>query len=86
MDGSLTNRPFHAEYRVGEPALIVSPTKMNVFYTPLENPISVSVPGTPQEQLSINVDNGSTQAQEVRTLYLISKEHVTFLFLQKWRV
>ena len=59
MDGSLTNRPFHAEYRVGEPALIVSPTKMNVFYTPLENPISVSVPGTPQEQLTVSVDNGS---------------------------
>jgi gliding motility-associated protein GldM len=58
MDGSLTNRPFHAEYRVGEPALIVSPTKMNVFYQGLENPISVSVPGTPQEQLSASVSNG----------------------------
>jgi len=58
MDGSVTNRPFHAEYRVGEPALIVSPTKMNVFYQGLENPISVSVPGTPQEQLSASVSNG----------------------------
>ena len=58
LDGTVTNKPFNAEYRVSEPALIVSPTMMNVFYQGLENPISVSVPGTPQEQLSASVNNG----------------------------
>jgi len=39
---------FRDEYIVAKPALTVSPTKMNVFYIGVENPVSISVPGGPE--------------------------------------
>ena len=50
--------PFKSEYIVARPALTVSADNMNVFYAGLENPISVSVPGIPNERLSVSIDNG----------------------------
>jgi gliding motility-associated protein GldM len=43
--------PFHADYIVAKPALIVSPDKMNVFYIGVDNPVSISVPGIPAENI-----------------------------------
>jgi gliding motility-associated protein GldM len=42
--------PFHFkdEYIVAKPTLTISPTKMNVFYIGLDNPISITVPGSPE--------------------------------------
>lgn len=42
-------------FTVAEPALVVSPTKMNVFYRGLPNPVEISVPGIPQEKLKVTV-------------------------------
>ena len=39
---------FKDEYIVAKPALTISPTKMNVFYIGVDNPISISVPGGPE--------------------------------------
>lgn len=39
---------FKSEFIVAKPALNVSPTKMNVFYVGVDNPISISVPGGPE--------------------------------------
>ncbi|MFH1297695.1 MAG: gliding motility protein GldM [Bacteroidota bacterium] len=39
---------FKDEYIVAKPALTISPTKMNVFYIGVENPVSISVPGGPE--------------------------------------
>ena len=59
--------PFDGEYQVARASLVVSPTKMNVFYIlashPLKdgalgNPIDVSVPGVPKDKLSVSCDNG----------------------------
>ena len=59
--------PFNGEYQVAKTSLVVSPTKMNVFYIlasfPLKdgalgNPIDVSVPGVPMDKLSVSCDNG----------------------------
>ena len=59
--------PFNGEYQVARTNLVVSPTKMNVFYIlashPLKegalgNPIDVSVPGVPKDKLSVSCDNG----------------------------
>jgi gliding motility-associated protein GldM len=45
-DGSAKRIPFNIPpFTVAEPALVVSPTKMNVFYRGLPNPIEISVPG-----------------------------------------
>ena len=40
---------FKDEFIVAKPALIISPTKMNVFYIGVDNPVSISVPGGPEK-------------------------------------
>lgn len=50
--------PFQSEYIVARPALTVSADNMNVFYAGLQNAVSVSVPGIPNERLSVSIDNG----------------------------
>jgi gliding motility-associated protein GldM len=56
--------PFSGEYLVAPPAVTVSPTKMNVLYRSLPNPISVSVPGTPTEKLEVTFTNGRIEKTE----------------------
>ncbi|MCU0433107.1 MAG: gliding motility protein GldM [Bacteroidia bacterium] len=56
--GQMMRFPFQSEYIVARPALTVSAIKMNVMYAGLENPISVSVPGIPNEKLRVSIDNG----------------------------
>lgn len=46
-------------YTVAKPALVVSPTAMNVFYRGLDNPVEVSVPGVPTEALKVAMSNGA---------------------------
>lgn len=58
-DGSKLKRPFTAEYQVGEPSAAVSPTKMNVFYLGVENPVSISVSGVPADKISVSMTNGN---------------------------
>jgi gliding motility-associated protein GldM len=43
---------------VAEPALVVSPSKMNVFYRGLPNPVEISVPGVPQDKIEARIDGG----------------------------
>ncbi len=47
--------PFKSEYIVARPSLVVSPDKMNVFYVGPNNPISVSVPGVPSENIRATI-------------------------------
>ena len=42
------------EYQVAKPMAVVSPTKMNVFYRGVPNPIDVSVPGFSPEDLQVS--------------------------------
>lgn len=54
--------PFNGEYQVAKQSLVVSPTKMNVFYIlgkEVGNPIDISVPGVPKDKLTASCDNGS---------------------------
>ncbi|MCX6287085.1 MAG: gliding motility protein GldM [Bacteroidetes bacterium] len=39
---------FKDEFIVAKPALTISPTKMNVFYIGVDNPVSITVPGGPE--------------------------------------
>lgn len=43
------------EYQVAKPGLVVSPTKMNVFYIGPENPVEISVPGVPADKISASL-------------------------------
>jgi gliding motility-associated protein GldM len=42
------------DYQVAKPMAVVSPTKMNVFYKGVPNPIDVSVPGFSPEDLQVS--------------------------------
>jgi gliding motility-associated protein GldM len=44
-DGSVKPYRFHGEYIVAKPSMAISPTKMNVFYIGVENPVDISVAG-----------------------------------------
>ncbi len=52
-------KPFKASYKVAEPMLVVSPTKMNVFYLGLDNPVEISVPGVPADKIFPSINNGT---------------------------
>lgn len=52
---------YYAEYMVAKPTAVISPTKMNVFYIGVENPVSISVPGFAAENISAS--GGGIQAK-----------------------
>ncbi len=56
-DGKEIVFPFKSEYIVAKPALTVAAESMNLVYRGLENPISVSVPGIPNEKLTVSASN-----------------------------
>jgi gliding motility-associated protein GldM len=60
-EGILVSYPFKHEYEVAKPSMTVSPTKMNVFYAGLDNPVSVSVPGISPSNVKVSITNGSIQ-------------------------
>jgi gliding motility-associated protein GldM len=57
--GEAIRRPFSAEYQVAEGGVVVSPAKMNVFYTGVDNPVEISVAGVAQNKVSADATNGT---------------------------
>ncbi len=57
-DGGMIRRPFKHSYVVAPSSFAVSPTKMNVFYQGVLNPISVSAGGIPPNRLGVSVTGG----------------------------
>jgi gliding motility-associated protein GldM len=51
--------PFESEYIVAQPSLVISPTKMNVFYVGVENPVDISVPGIPSNNILPSISGGT---------------------------
>jgi len=60
-EGLLVPYPFKGEYNVGLPNVTISPTKMNVFYLGVANPVEISVPGIASENLSVTMSNGRVE-------------------------
>lgn len=58
--GKILTFPFKSEYTVGQASLVVSPTKMNVFYIGVDNPVDVSVPGVPPGKVSPFITGGGS--------------------------
>ncbi len=52
-------RPFKVSYQVAESNVVVSPTKMNVFYYGVDNPVDISVAGVPADKISAINTNGN---------------------------
>ncbi len=59
-DGSIKEYATPVQkYQVARPSAVVSPDKMNVFYMGVNNPVSVSAPGIPVENLKVNISSGN---------------------------
>jgi len=58
---TLNGKPysFNYKYTVAEPNVVVSPSKMNVLYRGVDNPIDVSAAGIPDNKVHISVSNGT---------------------------
>ena len=61
--GEMQSLPFRSEYSVGEPAVTISNTDLNIMYRGYENKFSISVPGVANDKVKINV-NGATVRQQ----------------------
>jgi len=57
--GEIKEYPFKSEYEVGQSSLSVSPTKMNVLYIGVANPIDITASGVPAEKLNVSISGGS---------------------------
>ncbi len=57
--GTFMQFPFQSQYIVARPSATASADKMNVMYAGLVNPITVSVPGVPNEKVRVTCDNGT---------------------------
>ncbi|ASB49400.1 type IX secretion system motor protein PorM/GldM [Alkalitalea saponilacus] len=58
-EGWTTPQQVGGQFHVMEPNVVVSPTKMNVFYEGVENPVEISAPGVPSERLRVNISNAT---------------------------
>lgn len=52
--------PFEGEYQVAPKVAVVSPTKMNVLYVGLDNPVDISVPGVAQNDIVASFEGDGT--------------------------
>ncbi|MBP3670838.1 MAG: gliding motility protein GldM [Bacteroidaceae bacterium] len=58
-DGTTTRHDFASSYTVVEPTATVSATMMNVMYAGISNPVSISVPGIPNNAVQATMTNGT---------------------------
>ena len=58
-DGTIEARPVTFDYMVAPPTTTVSPTKMNVFYIDVDNPVSISAGGVSPDQILATCNNGT---------------------------
>lgn len=65
------------EYLVVQPSATVSPTKMNVFYMNIANPISVSVPGMAAKDVRVTMSNGRIENRGGETVVFPASEDLT---------
>ena len=53
--GQYVNFPFKGEYQVVAPSVAISPTKMNVFYVGVDNPVTITASGVPADALIVSI-------------------------------
>ncbi len=70
-DGGTINYPFDVQYQVAEPSLVISPTKMNVFYYGINNPVDISVPGIAGDKIRPSMSGGGATIRKARKGYIV---------------
>jgi gliding motility-associated protein GldM len=72
-DGNIQDFPYYTpKFTVAEPALVVSPTAMNVFYRGLPNPVEVSVPGVPGDKIEVRISGNHRLKKEANGTYTVT--------------
>ena len=61
--GEMENLPFSSEYSVGEPAVTISNTDLNIMYRGYENKFSISVPGVANDKVKVSVNGAQVKQQ-----------------------
>ena len=61
-DDQTIRKEFKETYMVAEASAVVSPTKMNVFYRGVANPVAISVSGVPKENIQAEITKGRISA------------------------
>jgi len=69
-EGNPMYYPFESEFLVARPAAVISPTKMNVFYKGLDNPLDISVPGIPAEDIRVSISGGNQLLKQANGKYI----------------
>jgi len=70
-DGTIKEYPFNAEYQVAKGDVVVSPTKMNVFYIGVDNPVEVSVPGVPSDKVFPSMQGGGGSIRKAAKGFIV---------------
>ena len=73
--GESVRRDFTQKYSVVAPAATVSADMMNVMYAGYENPMSISIPGVPVNQISANIAGGN-MTQSTPGKYIVQPTEV----------
>ena len=63
LSGSMENLRFESEYSVGEPAVTISNTDLNIMYRKYENKFSISVPGVSNDKVKVTVNGAQVKQQ-----------------------
>ncbi len=63
--------PFSSSFTVAPPSVTVAPTQMMIFYQGLQNPISVSSPGIPNEKIDVVVSKGKITKGKESGTYMV---------------
>jgi gliding motility-associated protein GldM len=69
-DGQLKEYPFESSYMVSAPSASVSADSLNVFYIGIDNPLTISVPGVPAENVSYSASGVSLTAASSKGRYI----------------
>jgi gliding motility-associated protein GldM len=58
LTGAMKDYPFSFAYKVSNAEAVIDPSKLNVLYRTLANPVTVSVPGADSDNINISVTGG----------------------------
>ena len=71
-EGDMQSQQFFTPtFTIAEAALVVSPTKMNVFYRGVPNPVEISVPGVANNKLRVSISNGHRIKKQQDGTYIV---------------
>ena len=70
--GEVEPYPFESSYTVAPPSASAAPTKMNIIYRGLDNPIQISAPGFTNDQLLVDISSGNIEKSNNQGLYVVN--------------